>query len=155
VLEITPVSATFAVVNGRGGAVAYLVTDLSLAPTRDKEEPTPLNVVAWCAVGEDDDLAVNPTLNAERPMSDQPTPSVSPDSSGPPQLPSTADEAAAVPVTQGPPAEPRPAGEGLSTPSADASRYRVGEEIGRGGTGSVRRGHDPALKGDLAVKVLR
>ena len=39
-------------------------------------------------------------------------------------------------------------------PPALTSRYRLAGELGRGGMGSVLRGHDPILHRDLAVKVL-
>jgi tetratricopeptide (TPR) repeat protein len=48
------------------------------------------------------------------------------------------------------------AAESFSTvpPSDTAGRNILYEEIGRGGMGCVRRGHDPDLRRDLAVKVL-
>src|SRR5262249_17980137 len=40
-------------------------------------------------------------------------------------------------------------------PPAQVGRYRIEGELGRGGMGVALRGHDPALRRTLAVKVLR
>jgi serine/threonine-protein kinase len=52
---------------------------------------------------------------------------------------------------------PKTDASGTATPPlpASAGRYQLGEEIGRGGMGTVLRARDPQLGRDLAVKVLR
>ncbi len=87
-------------------------------------------------------------------MSDQRTPSHSTAWSDPPEQPPTNHGVAGVSLTQATLADGQVAADNSSSLPAETERYRVSEEIGRGGMGSVLRGHDTVLKRDLAVKVL-
>jgi serine/threonine-protein kinase len=81
-------------------------------------------------------------------MSDPPPPSTSP------AEPVTTGYAASTPPTVIDAASQDPAAPAASVLALGPGRYRLGAEIGRGGMGSVLRGHDPDLKRDLAIKVL-
>ncbi|MGE0431010.1 MAG: protein kinase [Planctomycetota bacterium] len=62
-------------------------------------------------------------------------------------------QASAMPATAAPPPR-RPTHADQQLPRADDGRYRLGDELGRGGVGRVRAADDTALERELAVKEL-